>query len=206
MANSATNGGSRLIRSIERSSAARRRTSCSRCWSASLGRIWISTLYGAVRRVAHFSASVRLAAVVRVDVPGQRRGAALVTATSEQHHRTGDDGNHRQRQRSTWSTPITPESTPRKLPHISPLDRSTVPDVTRSTPRRTSPDAMDPDRGSQCSTGPGRSMTATAEAGPAPVLATRRASHDVDGVSRDEGRFEAKLPAASARHDASRAE
>src|SRR5690242_18689704 len=45
-ANSATNGGSRLIRSMEESFAARRRTSCSRCWDASLGSVWMLTLYG----------------------------------------------------------------------------------------------------------------------------------------------------------------
>src|SRR5687768_14374227 len=38
-ANSATNGGSRLMRAIDRSSAANRRTSCSRWPEASLGRV-----------------------------------------------------------------------------------------------------------------------------------------------------------------------
>src|SRR5439155_22807056 len=38
-ANSATNGGSRLMRVIDRSLAARRRTSCSRCPEASLGSV-----------------------------------------------------------------------------------------------------------------------------------------------------------------------
>ncbi len=38
-ANSATNGGSRLISVIDRSWAASRRTSCSRCPEASLGRV-----------------------------------------------------------------------------------------------------------------------------------------------------------------------
>src|SRR5438270_163578 len=38
-ANSATNGGSRLMRAIERSLAARRRTSCSRCPEALLGSV-----------------------------------------------------------------------------------------------------------------------------------------------------------------------
>ena len=38
--------GSRLIRSIELSCAARRRTSCSRCCEASLGSVWMLTLYG----------------------------------------------------------------------------------------------------------------------------------------------------------------
>ena len=38
-ANSATNGGSRLMMAIERSLAASRRTSCSRCPEASLGRV-----------------------------------------------------------------------------------------------------------------------------------------------------------------------
>src|SRR6516225_10286148 len=55
LANSATNGGSRLIRSIELSLAARRRTSCSRCDEASLGRVWMLTLYGPPEG-AHFFA------------------------------------------------------------------------------------------------------------------------------------------------------
>ena len=44
LANSATNGGSRLITSIELSCAASRRTSCSRCWDASFGSVWTSTV------------------------------------------------------------------------------------------------------------------------------------------------------------------
>jgi hypothetical protein len=43
LANSATNGGSRLITSMELSCAASRRTSCSRCWDASVGSTSTST-------------------------------------------------------------------------------------------------------------------------------------------------------------------
>ena len=57
MANSATNGGSRLIRSIEGSSAASRRTSCSRCWSASLGRICVSMRKAPSDSSPHFFAN-----------------------------------------------------------------------------------------------------------------------------------------------------
>ena len=57
LANSAMNGGSRLITSIELSWAARRRTSCSRCDDASFGSTWISTLYAPFDACAHRSAS-----------------------------------------------------------------------------------------------------------------------------------------------------
>ena len=43
LANSATNGGSRLITSIELSWAASRRTSCSRWSDAEFGSVWMST-------------------------------------------------------------------------------------------------------------------------------------------------------------------
>src|SRR6516225_8806370 len=87
LANSATNGGSRLIRSIELSLAARRRTSCSRCEEASLGRVWMLTLYGPPEG-AHFFASRAcpplsgLMYQVRVGTPPLEPHPATGSATS----------------------------------------------------------------------------------------------------------------------------
>ena len=89
-ANSATKGGSRLIRSIEWSRPARRRTSCSRCASAVLGSICSSMRYAPFASFVQLLRQPALAAVVGIDVPGEYRGPARAVAAGRDQQRDRD--------------------------------------------------------------------------------------------------------------------
>src|SRR3954471_20189198 len=56
LANSAVYGGSMLIRSMPESCASRRRASCTRCWLASCGSVWVVIVYWSVLQVAAMAA------------------------------------------------------------------------------------------------------------------------------------------------------
>ena len=71
---SGMNGGSRLMMSIDESLAASRRASCSRWALASRGRTDVSIAYSPFAASVHCLAMLGLAAVVRVDVPGEDGG------------------------------------------------------------------------------------------------------------------------------------